>query len=142
MNIFVQIKQIGKRRDVVQKQPFILNCIPHTVQELFDAITAILVNEFNQRTKNNSAENILKYLSRQNIDDMASVGKISFDVDYNNKKIDLIDAQNNVQLAFQDGLFRVFLNENELTDLQQPISLKEDDTLVFIRLVMLAGRMW
>ena len=142
MNIFVQIKQIGKRRDVVQKQPFILNRTPHTVQELFNAITAVLVDEFNQRTKNNSAENILKYLSLQDITDMASVGKISFDVDYNSKKIDLVDAQKNVHLAFQDGLFRVFLNETELTDLQQPVNLKENDTLVFIRLVMLAGRMW
>ena len=68
--------------------------------------------------------------------------QISFNLNYNDTKADLDKAQRNVALSFQDGLFRIFLNENELTDLNQTISLKENDTLIFIRLVMLAGRMW
>ncbi|HIX83911.1 MAG TPA: hypothetical protein H9979_05150 [Candidatus Megamonas gallistercoris] len=142
MNIFIQVKQIGKRRDIVKKQPFQLKYAPDTVHELLNEIVADLVAKFNERTKNSFDENILKYLSSQDIDNMAVAGKISFNLNYNDTKADLDKAQKNVALSFQDGLFRIFLNENELTDLNQTISLKENDTLIFIRLVMLAGRMW
>ena len=45
-------------------------------------------------------------------------------------------------LGFQDGLFRVFLGDTELTELDEQLELQEGDTVTFIRLTMLAGRMW
>ena len=45
-------------------------------------------------------------------------------------------------LGFQDGLFRVFLGDTELTELDEKLELQEGDTVTFIRLTMLAGRMW
>ncbi len=150
MQIFVQVKQLGKRRDAVKKQPFDLTTIPHTTKELFDEIVQITVDTFNQRVDNSIKENsedtslptLLTYLSANDIDTMATGGKISFGVDYRQKKADLTIARENVYAAYQDGLFRVFLNDMELTSLDAPIVIKKDDILVFVRLVMLAGRMW
>ncbi len=150
MQIFVQVKQLGKRRDTVKKQPFNLANIPYTTRELFDEIVHTTVDTFNQHVDNsikqNSEDNssliLLKYLSPNDINIMESGGKISFDVDYRQEKADLITAQKNVYSAFEDGLFRVFLNDTELTSLDSPIIIKENDTLIFIRLIMLAGRMW
>ncbi len=150
MQIFVQVKQLGKRRNTIKKQTLDLMTVPHTTKELFDEIVHIAVDTFNQRVENsikqnredNSSITLLKYLSSSDIDIMATGGKISFDVDYHQEKADLVTAQENVYSAFKDGLFRVFLNDTELTSLDLPIVVKENDTLIFIRLVMLAGRMW
>lgn len=45
-------------------------------------------------------------------------------------------------MAFKDGLFRIFLNDNELSSLEENINLQENDKLTFIRLTMLSGRIW
>ena len=45
-------------------------------------------------------------------------------------------------MAFNDGLFRIFLNDNELSSLEEKINLQENDELTFIRLTMLSGRIW
>ena len=51
-------------------------------------------------------------------------------------------ALDNAFLSFEDGLYRVFLGENELTELDTPLDIKENDELTFIRLTMLTGRIW
>ena len=51
-------------------------------------------------------------------------------------------AVDNALQSFEDGLYRVFLNDDELERLDEEIDVKENDTLTFIRLTMLAGRMW
>lgn len=43
---------------------------------------------------------------------------------------------------FEDGLFRVYLNGTECTDLKEHLGVKDEDEIVFIRFIMLAGRMW
>ncbi|KUO70710.1 MAG: hypothetical protein APF81_26025 [Desulfosporosinus sp. BRH_c37] len=45
-------------------------------------------------------------------------------------------------LAFQDGIYRVFIGDNEVAELDEKLSLKEGEVLTFIRFTMLAGRMW
>ena len=44
--------------------------------------------------------------------------------------------------AFEDGLYRVFAGTVELEKLESPLTLAPDENLTFIRLTMLAGRMW
>ncbi len=44
--------------------------------------------------------------------------------------------------AFDDGLFRVFADGEELTQWQAPLALHEDSELVFIRFTMLTGLCW
>ncbi|MBR0236814.1 MAG: hypothetical protein IJQ39_01850 [Thermoguttaceae bacterium] len=41
--------------------------------------------------------------------------------------------------AFEDGLFRAFSPDGELTQLDEPLSLADGSTLTFIRLAFLAG---
>ncbi|MBR6158433.1 MAG: hypothetical protein IKQ27_15870, partial [Lachnospiraceae bacterium] len=58
------------------------------------------------------------------------------------KKPDLQQAIETALQAFEDGIYRVFLNEEELTALDQQITLNAEDTLTFVRLTLLAGRMY
>ena len=69
-------------------------------------------------------------------------GKVGFGNIYNEKKADVSRAQENVIMAFEDGLVRVFIGDCEQEKLDDNIDLKEGDVLTFIRLTFLAGRMW
>ncbi|MCY1441026.1 hypothetical protein D9M71_573230 [compost metagenome] len=44
--------------------------------------------------------------------------------------------------AFQDELFLVLHNEESLDSLSTPLNIQEDDVFTFIKLTMLAGRIW
>ena len=47
-----------------------------------------------------------------------------------------------VTQSYEDGIFRIFMDDTETGDLSSPIQLKEESTLTFIRLAMLSGRLW
>lgn len=44
--------------------------------------------------------------------------------------------------AFEDELFLVVQNEEQLNSLTTPLTIQEDDVFTFIKLTMLAGRIW
>ena len=55
------------------------------------------------------------------------------------------DVETAVQVMlqdFEDGLFRIYFNGEECLDLKGKLAVKDEDEVVLIRLVMLAGRMW
>ena len=54
----------------------------------------------------------------------------------------LIEAITNALQSYEDGIFRIFMDDTEAGDLSSPIQLKEESTLTFIRLAMLSGRLW
>ena len=41
-----------------------------------------------------------------------------------------------------ENIFRIFADGKELESLQEPVSLQEGSEVTFVRLTMLAGRMW
>ena len=99
----------------------------------------INVNEF----KNGFTENdIVPYLTDKKINDLSDAGKISFRVDYNGQKQDLEKAVENALQSYEDGIYRIFVNDAEVGEIDCEINLKENDELTFVRLTMLAGRMW
>ena len=44
--------------------------------------------------------------------------------------------------AFADGLVRIFVDGEEVTDLDAALSLKEGSEVVFLRLTFLSGLLW
>lgn len=145
MQIYIQVKQLGKRRPQVVSQPFIISKQISIVRDLLSEIVSFQVNQFNQRPAGDIEDlnfDLIKYLSTQEIDKQALTGKINFNLDYRKQHQDINIALENVFSAFNDGLFRIFLNDNELSSLDENINLQEGDQLTFIRLVMLAGRIW
>ena len=99
----------------------------------------INVNEFNNGFTEND---IVPYLTDEKINDLSDAGKISFGVDYNEQKQDLEKAIENALQSYEDGIYRVFVNDEEIGEIDCEINLKENDELTFVRLTMLAGRMW
>ena len=141
MHLNINVKQLGKRKPAVAPTTFDYPKKPSTLRELIQMTVTICVKEYNQRREETSTETPM---SEEQITSDATVGKIAFDFSYNNKKAEEQEAIDTALLAFEDGLFRMFLEDEELeyTQLDNPLTIEEGQTLTFIRLTMLAGRMW
>lgn len=107
------------------------------VSTLKELLIAIFYNECNHLYNNQ-----IKILTEKDIKDLAQLGKISFSNLYNTDKKDLDDLIEIMFKDFTDGLYKVFINGQECENLNEHIQIKDDDEIVFIRFVMLAGRLW
>lgn len=139
MKIKVNLKSIGKRKQSVEPVIYEIQGTPHTVRELILAVTQSGVREYNERME---ASELLRYLTKEEIENEAQAGKITFGVNYGEKKAQLSEAQENALQCFEDGIYRIFLEEEPLENLETEISITEENVFTFVRLTMLAGRMW
>lgn len=80
-------------------------------------------------------------LSRNEIQNQASSGRVRFHL-YNEQKDTLEKAEKRVLQDFQDGLFRVFIQGEEVEDIDAHLDIHEEDEVVFLQLMMLSGRLW
>lgn len=152
MHIRVNVKQMGKRRQAVEERLCEIAGCPGTVRELILAVVASEVEAYNQRLKDAGEslkedaapreDGLLKYLTREEIGDQAQTGKISFGALYGEKEADQEEAAANALQSFEDGIYRIFLDGKPLETLDEQISVTEETVFTFVRLVMLAGRMW
>jgi len=139
MQVYINLKQLGKRKQAIDKVPMVLDPVPVTTSELITAIVMQQVEAYNNRL---AESELLRYLSADQIGDKAESGKVGFDVNYNGKAAKESEAVMNALQAFEDGIFRVFVGDKDLETLSQSIELKENDELTFVRLTFLAGRIW
>lgn len=139
MKVFVNVKQIGKRKNKIDRKEYEISGEIKTVKELLTEFVTINVKKFNEGL---IEEYVVPYLTDEKISDLSDAGKISFGVDYNGKKQDLEKAIENALQSYEDGIYRIFVNDEEMGEIESEIELKEKDELTFVRLTMLAGRMW
>ena len=139
MNIKVNIKEIGSKRAGISGEDFHLEGFPQTVKELIAGAVHTCVNDYNERVR---AGEDAKPLDNYKISDMSRIGKIAFGINYGGKEADENEALENALQSYEDGLFRIFIGENEVGDLSDKISLCENEAVTFIRLTMLSGRLW
>ena len=139
MKIKVNLKSLGKRKQSVKPVVYEMKEEPRTVRELILAVTETGVREYNERM---DAAELLRHLTKEEIEDQAQSGKVSFGVNYGEKKAKLQEAQENAIQCFEDGIYRIFLDERQLEDLEEEISITEESVFTFVRLTMLAGRAW
>ncbi len=140
MNIKVNIKQLGKKKAGIAEADFSLEHAPATVRGLICEAVHTCVSEYNERVR--KGENGEKPLSETEIGEMGEIGKIAFGINYGGRKQDERKALENALQAYEDGIFRVFIGENEAGALDDAVTLDEGDSVTFIRLAMLSGRMW
>ena len=81
-------------------------------------------------------------LTSKEIEDRAAQGKISFGVNYGNKDADVSKATADALEAFSDGIVVIFADDRRLQRPEESIDITDIHNLTFIKLTMLAGRMW
>ena len=138
MKIQIRLKIAGKRRDVVEKVPF---DIPDDTRTAKDLITYIVTENVRVYNTKQIDDPLFKYLTEKEFTAGETLGKIGFDDRKNEKEQDAEKAIDNAIQCFEDGIYRILINENEVSGLGK-IEIKKNDVITFIRLVMLAGRLW
>lgn len=144
MKINIAVKQLGKKHpliaptevDIEEMEP------PHTLRKLVETIVQQQVEQYNQKNIENDEEGTVQQPLNNYLSILTDTGKAGFNNIYNQNKANLAEAQSAAIQAFEDGLFSVFLNDEELRHLDEEILLAPDSILIFIRLTFLAGSFW
>lgn len=140
MTIHINIRQLGKKRNTINAVPFVLPKKPNTVRDLITSVVMVCVAAYNERVR--KGETIIRPMTQESLSDMEMIGKLAFGVNYGGKEANEAKAVTTALQGFKDGLYRAFLDETELVDLDAPLMIRENDTITFIRLTMLTGSIW
>lgn len=136
MKVYISAKQIKKRGNQVAAYPYELRTAPDSLRQLITILVSDGVESYNQRLQ---AKNDTSVLTKDDIDAMSQVGKIGFGIPFGSKEANLQDALQTAFQGFEDGLYRIFVGDQEIESLDALLELQEEDTITIIRLVMLTG---
>ena len=137
MKIIVNVKGLSRKKVIHQEEMELKNKI-FTTKDLITELVKINVEKFNKKI---DEKDILSIMTNENIAKAARIGKIGDEV-HGDKKANLEKALDTAYLAFEDGLYCIFINDEQTEKLDDSLNLKDGDILTLIRLTMLAGRMW
>ena len=137
MKIIVNVKGLSRKKVIHQEELELKDKIS-TTKDLITELVKINVEKFNKKI---DERDILSIMTNENIAKAARIGKIGDEV-HGDKKANLEKALDTAYLAFEDGLYCIFINDEQSEKLDDSLNLKDGDILTLIRLTMLAGRMW
>lgn len=137
MKIIINVKGLSRKKVIHQEEVELKNKIS-TTKDLITELVKINVEKFNKKI---DEKDILSIMTNENIAKTARIGKIGDEV-HGDKKANLEKALDTAYLAFEDGLYCIFINDEQSEKLDDSLNLKDGDILTLIRLTMLAGRMW
>jgi hypothetical protein len=137
IEVFVNIKSVGKRKPPLIKEPYTLPDNINTLRELIEAVVRVEVSKYNEKP---SGVKLLPFLTDIEIENAETVGKIGFGRVYNKNKVSPDKATETAIEGFSDGLYKVLINDCEAENLDGEITLRGGDILTFIKLTFLAGR--
>ncbi len=138
MQLYYNLKQLGKRRPVLERQPIELPGLLQnpTMRQLLEAVVAQQVGAYNAKTLEKP---LFPFLTENQIVEGLQVGKVGFGTIYNPEKANLPSAIKAALEAFVDGLFAVAVNDTIVDGLETTLDLDENSTLTFIKLTLLKG---
>ena len=135
----VNVKSVAGKKSKIKTMIISYDESIFNVRGLIEATVAWCVSDYNQRRESGE---LLTTLSTSEIEDKAAQGKVSFGVNYGEKNADVSKATDNALEAFTDGIAVIFADGKRLEALDEAIDLTEIKSLTFVKLTMLAGRMW
>ncbi len=138
MQIFIKVKQAGKRRLVLEKQPIEIADIGSepTLKTLIVAIATQQIMEYNAKI---IEKPVAAFLTQPEIDYSAHVGKVRFGTIYNTEKVDLQKSLHEVLIAFVDGNYVVSVDDKIIEKLENTMEITQNSVVTFIRLTALIG---
>ena len=138
MTVYLKIKAFSKRKPLIERVPFDIDSPVCTSNELVTLVVRRNVDAYNKKAVDAL---LFPYLTDDALLNGNVSGKIGFNDRKNENPQDAGKAVENALTCFGDGIFRLFINDAE-AGFDEPVQLTDGDEITFIRLTMLAGRMW
>lgn len=139
MQIYFRVKAAGRRRPVLELVEASLSDHASSLRDVIQEIVTEQVRRYNARSIDQA---IFPYLSAAQLEDQAQSGKVSFGAAYDDRQADEAQAIANALQAFEDGIYKVLVDEKIVERLDQPLELREGAVFTFIRLTLLSGTMY
>jgi hypothetical protein len=140
LTITVEGKAVGQRKPLFTDWQIPIAAEPGqgsiTLRDLIERVVREEVAAFKERREE---RRVARVLSREQIEQGAVRGKIDSGGRESEPDVDPDAALETAVLAFQDGLYYVFVDEEQATDLEAQVFLKAESRVTFLRLVALAG---
>ncbi len=144
MEIKVTVRQLGRKHPVLSEQKIEIAHHENTIslKHLLQLVVQQQVEAFNAKPFEPEDEDLSKIPQENYLNILTDTGKIGFGSIYNQKKANLQKAQQNAIQAFEDGMFAVFYNDEQIENLTRIVDLNLQYTFTFIRLTFLSGSYW
>ncbi len=136
MQLLVTMQSLGRKRPALAAVPFPLAQRPDTLRGLLTESVLTCVQAYHARL---AAQEEPSPMTEETLAAMETVGRMAFGVACGGKRVEPEAAVHTAIQAFEDGLVRVFHGAIELTALDAPLALQENDEVTFIRLTFLTG---
>ena len=107
-----------------------------TLRMLIERVVRAEVASFRERE---DARRLVRVLSEREMEAGAAAGRIDSGGRAASPAVDEDEAVGAALTGFEDGLYLVILDGVEQKELEQPVYLRDDSRLVFLRLAFLAG---
>lgn len=107
--------------------------------KLRDLITQVVVEEVQAFQQRQAERRVARIMSRAEIEQGARQGKVDPGERQLSQPVDPDQAIGNALLAFEDGLYYVFIDGQQQTSLDSEVYIKAGSQVTFVRLVALAG---
>lgn len=136
----IAFKRIGRKKPVFEYEYTDISKLSrNTTKDLIELLVYRNVREYNNRIQNQT----VNFLTHEEIVDQSTQGKI-FNEGKDLAKANTIDSLESAFLAFEDGIYKIFIDDVEIKSLHEILNIKEDSEVIFIKLVMLSSsiRWW
>jgi len=147
MELNVQIKQAGRRENKIGTAKLLLKQAPQTAGELIAcAVKAAYTAHYEKVNGTEAFENgdlsqVIIY-TQDELEQKAAGGKIDFGFLKNDKKTSEKKAVETALQAFEDGIVAVFVDGTRYENTADALRLTGNETVTFVKLTMLTGRLW
>ena len=131
MDIYIIKKKLGSRKEL-GRNPVEIDETINTLGTLLFILTLQGLTEAQTPKETNA-------LSDSEIAAQVEEGRIRFAENYGDNNVTMANAMERTKQAYDDGLFKVFINGEEVTEWNGPITLCQGTEIVFLRLTMLTG---
>ncbi len=111
---------------------------PAATLTLRGVLTSVVQEQVRAYQDRQAANMLLRILSPEEINQGRAMGKVEMG-DHAAQPVDPQQAIDTALLGFTDGLYFVFIDDRQIEQLDQAVTLNPDSRLKFIRLVALAG---
>ena len=142
VSIVVEGKVVGQKRPLftdwrVDLPPLDENRGDHL--KLRDLITSIVIKEVEAFRLRQEERKLARVMSRQQIEQSVSGGKVDPGEHDLQQEVNLDEASAVALQAFEDGLYFVFIDDVQQTQLDSEVFLKTNSKVMFLRLTALVG---
>ena len=147
MQIRINVRSVSRKKAAILQRSCEYPDRAMTVEEFIAETVRQNVREYNERK---DAVELLRLFSREQggepieeqLEDMAASGKVSYGEAMDDRKADPEAAVKNAVQCFEDGMVALFADGVRYTKKDEPIAIKDQSEVTFVRLVFLADRMW